>query len=140
MAVARPESRYRATDRMQASGHEKVGPEVRAPMTLDTIREAVLRHERMHFAGECDCTHHRSDRALLAEVDRLTADIAARDVIGNADAAWDGGVLNERARITASVRDLEVVEPNEPDHPGPWFDGWHEALASVLALVGGPRR
>ena len=73
-------------------------------------------------------------RALLAEVDRLT-DEAANNVAWHRAAR--AGALAERARIRAGVEGLRLGQPDDPDKPDPWWDGWHEALERVLRVIDG---
>ena len=44
-------------------------------------------------------------------------------------------VAAKRARIAENIEILRLIDPNEPDHPGPYYDGWHAALNAVLVIV-----
>lgn len=63
-------------------------------------------------------------------------DAADAQMIHTAVAAIEAAALTaERARLRVAVEALHLVEPNEPDHAGPWYDGWHDALDTVARLL-----
>ena len=64
----------------------------------------------------------RGEMAFIAEPE----DIAAIE----AEAA-----AAKRVRIAENIEILRLIDPNEPDHPGPYYDGWHAALDAVLVIV-----
>ena len=46
-------------------------------------------------------------------------------------------VAARNVEIAAAVEAYRLIEPNEPDYPGPYYDGWHAALDAVLTIVEG---
>jgi hypothetical protein len=73
-----------------------------------------------------------------AEVDRLQAELVARDAIGRADIAWDGGAAAERARIAEAVRGLPADWRQHPVMRETVRVAWVDR-AAVLAVVEGER-
>ena len=66
------------------------------------------------IGGDCSCGLPAAVAAIEAEA------VAARN-----------------AEIAAAVEAYRLIEPNEPDYPGPYYDGWHAALDAVLTIVEG---
>ena len=46
-------------------------------------------------------------------------------------------VAAERARIVRETEWLQVRSPSDDEKPGWYWDGWHAAIAAVLAIVEG---
>lgn len=114
-------------------------PAVRNTMTLDLWM--ALGHDVAEW------TEWTADAwaDLIAEVRQLRSAFEEsmeelRSWESSAEMALINGAGMERARIRAGVETLGLVEPNEPDHPGPWYDGWYDALESVEGVVEGQRR
>jgi hypothetical protein len=60
---------------------------------------------------------------------------------GMEDTGYDRGFRDGAARVAPSdglrnkIASLHLIEPNEPDLPGPYYDGWHAALDAVEAIL-----
>ena len=97
-------------------------------MTLDAIRARDAEDMDLRYAIPWATALRVDVRALLAEVDRLTAEVVVevQEVADTIPIACRAAVKNERACIAAEVRGLPVFAGTE-----------HVDRAAVLAVVEG---